>query len=96
MNLEGSYTLKDVKDGVATIGLAADISMKNDSLQLQGMTAKVDFKGTYSGDYLMDINSGLGKTASLSMPLKGTMEIMGMSVPVEMNTKTEMTVTPGK
>jgi hypothetical protein len=93
MDVEATYTLKEIKGNIATIGMNADLSMKDDSVEMQGMPAKIDLKGSYTGDYEMDIKTGLGKTAKINMPITGNMEIMGMSVPLDIKTEAEMSTT---
>jgi hypothetical protein len=41
MDIESVYTLKDVQNGIATIGMAADIQMKKDDAEMQGMKVKI-------------------------------------------------------
>ena len=93
MDIESVYTLKDIKNGIATIGMAAEIQMKKDDAEMQGMQVKVDLKGSYTGDYHMDVLSGLGVSASLSMPIKGTMEVMSTIVPLEVTSTIESSTT---
>ncbi|MCW3126871.1 MAG: hypothetical protein JWO03_2529, partial [Bacteroidetes bacterium] len=96
MEIESVYTLKEVKGNTATIGMSANINMKKDSLEMQGMTVKVDIKGSYSGDYNLDMTTGLGTSANLTMPLKGTLEMMNMVVPIEINSIIETGTTTVK
>jgi hypothetical protein len=41
----------------------------------------------------MNINTGMSNTASISMPIKGTMEVMGLEFPVTVNTSMQTTTT---
>ena len=88
VDMTSTYTLKEVKGNTAVIGMAADLAMKNDSMEVQGMTAKMDLKGTFAGDYKMDMKSGLPTAGTLEMPITGSMEVMNMTVP--MNVKSSM------
>ncbi|MBS1593092.1 MAG: hypothetical protein JST90_02125 [Bacteroidetes bacterium] len=90
VDIKSTYTLKEVKGNNAVIGMAADIAMKNDSMEVQGMTAKLDLKGTFAGDYKMDIKTGLPTAGSIDMPITGSMEIMNMAVPMNMKSSMDM------
>ncbi len=90
IDISGNYTLKEVKGNTAVIGLAADIAMKNDTMEVQGLTAKMDLKGNYSGDYKMDLRSGLPLAGSMDMPVSGTMEVMNTIVPLNVKTSMDM------
>ena len=89
MDIKTGYTLQAVKDGIAKISANGDFTMKKDDYEANGMKMKVDFTGTYSGTYDMDIKTGINKKGTILMPMKGTMEIMGMEVPVTVNTNLE-------
>lgn len=90
VDIKSVYTLKEIKGNTAVIGMAADIAMKNDSMEVQGMTAKIDLKGTFAGDYKMDMKSGLPTAGTLDMPITGNMEVMSMSVPMNMKSSLDM------
>jgi hypothetical protein len=54
---------------------------------------KTDLVGNYDGVYQMDVNTGMSNTAAISMPVKGTMEVMGLEFPVTVNTSMQTTTT---
>ena len=85
MDITTTYTLKEVKDGIAQIAATADLSVKSDSIEANGTQMKINLTGSCIGMFTMNINTGISTTSTLSMPMKGTMEIMGMEVPVSMN-----------
>ena len=94
MDIKTGYTLKEVSNGVAKIAASGDFSMKKDDYEANGLKMKVDFKGTYSGIYDLDVATGISRKGNIIMPMKGTMELMGMEVPVTVSTNMQTTTTP--
>ncbi|MBS1686781.1 MAG: hypothetical protein JSS76_18735 [Bacteroidetes bacterium] len=90
IDMTSAYTLKEVKGNTAVISMAADLAMKNDSMEVQGMTASMDLKGTFTGDYKMDMKSGLPTAGTMEMPITGTMQVMNMSVPMNVKSSLDM------
>jgi len=93
MDISTGYTLKDVSNGVAKISASGDFSMKKDDFESNGMKMKINFTGTYTGTYDLDLTTGISKTGNIQMPMKGTMELMGMEVPVTVSTNMQTTTT---
>ena len=93
IELNAGYTLKEVNNGIAKIVATGDFNMKNDDVEANGIKMKTDLAGNYDGVYQMDINTGMSNTAAISMPIKGTMEVMGLEFPVTVNTSMQTTTT---
>jgi hypothetical protein len=93
VDISASYTLKEVNNGIAKIAATGDFSMKNDEIEANGIKMKTNLSGSYDGIYLTDINTGMTQSATISMPLRGTMEVMGMEFPVTVNTTMQNTTT---
>jgi hypothetical protein len=93
IDIKTVYTLKEVKNGIAKIASSGDMNMKKDDFETNGMKMKIDFTGTYAGTYEMDVNTGMSKRGAVIMPMKGTMEMMGMEVPVTISTNLQTTTT---
>lgn len=94
MDIKTGYTLKEVNNGVAKITASGDFTMKKDDYEANGMKMKVDFTGTYAGTYDLDVKTGISQKGIIAMPMKGTMELMGMEVPVTVSTNLQTTTTP--
>ena len=94
VEMNTGYTLKEVSNGIARITATGNISMKNDDLEVSGVKMKTDLAGTYDGTYDLDIATGISTKALISMPVKGTMSVMGMEFPVTVNSSTQTTTTP--
>jgi len=82
IDISTTYTLKEVNNGIAKIMVKGDFTIKKDDYEANGMTMKINFTGGYDGFYDLDINTGISNSAQINMPMKGTMEVMGMEVPV--------------
>jgi hypothetical protein len=93
IELNAGYTLKEVNNGIAKIIATGDFNVKNDDVETNGIKMKTDLTGNYDGVYQMDINTGISNTAAISMPVKGTMEVMGLEFPVTVNTSMQTTTT---
>jgi len=76
IELNAGYTLKEVNNGIAKIVATGDFNMKDDDVEANGIKMKTDLVGNYDGVYQMDVNTGMSNTAAISMPVKGTMEVM--------------------
>lgn len=85
IEISTTYLLKEVNNGIAKITVKGDFTMKKDDYKANGITMKINFSGTYNGFYDLDINSGMSNRAEIAMPMKGTMEVMDMEVPVTVN-----------
>lgn len=94
MDIKTGYTLKGVNNGIAKIAASGDFTMKKDDYEANDIKMKVDFTGTYSGTYDLDIATGISKKGNIAMPMKGTMELMGMEVPVTVSTNIQTTTDP--
>jgi hypothetical protein len=85
IEISTTYVLKEVNNGVAKITVKGDFTIKKDDYKANGITMKINFAGNYNGFYDLDINSGMSNRAEIAMPMKGTMEVMEMEVPVTVN-----------
>ncbi len=93
IDITTGYKLQEVKNGIARIAASGDFTMKKDDYETAGMKMKIDFSGTYTGTYDLDVSTGISTTSNVSMPMKGTMEVMGMELPVTVTTAIQTTTT---
>ena len=94
IEISTGYILKEVSNGKAKITATGDISMKNDDVEVSGMKVKTDLTGKYNGTYDLDLATGISNKAAITMPVQGTMSVMGMEFPVTVNSTTQTTTTP--
>jgi Family of unknown function (DUF6263) len=85
------YTLTSVKDGIATINLQSGIKLEDQQMEVQGARVTADLEGEQSGEMQIDISTGLLRTGSSSLKIKGALLVMGVKVPVTINTSSRIT-----
>jgi len=94
IEINTGYKLKEVNNGIAKITSTGDVKMKSDDVEISGMKMKIDIAGKYDGTYDMDVSTGISNKTIINMPVNGTMSVMGMEVPVSINSTTQTTTTP--
>lgn len=94
IEINTGYKLKEVNNGIAKITSTGDIKMKSDDVEVSGMKMKIDIAGKYDGAYDMDVSTGISNKTVINMPVNGTMSVMGMEVPVTINSTTQTSTTP--
>ncbi|MFD2582739.1 DUF6263 family protein [Pedobacter vanadiisoli] len=77
------YTLKEVKDNVAILGVKGTLISKGD-FQVMGNKMETDLKGTNSGETSIDIKTGVVLNSHLRIELYGKMKSMGQDIDFEM------------
>ncbi|MBE5320546.1 hypothetical protein IM793_15370 [Pedobacter sp. MR2016-19] len=77
------YTLKEVKDGIATLSVKGALVSKG-SFEAMGNKMETDLKGTNSGETSIDIKTGIVLNSHLRIELYGKMKSMGQDIDFEM------------
>ena len=89
-----TMTLKKIKGNIATIQCKGEMATKEDATQeVMGMDAKISVNGTITGYMYIDLNNGLPIKNELNQNIEGSMEILGMAVPLKVKSKTTATTT---
>lgn len=83
-----TYTVKAINgnEGIVVMKSTTDL---NKEMEREGMAVKVQMKANTEGEYMVDVTSGVIKTAKMIQKSKGTTEMMGQVIPMTM----EMVVT---
>lgn len=89
MNISTTYTLKAVKDNVATINLNSEIAMSPDAGQNEVM--KMNISGTQKGDLEVDMNTGMPLKGNIIQDITGEIEAQGKKMPMKINSDIKMT-----
>ncbi len=76
-----TYTLKSITTDGALVSFTGTMA-KTGTVEQNGMEIQLDMSGTTKGETTYEAGSGLLKTSSSSMDLKGTMGIMGQNAPL--------------
>jgi hypothetical protein len=77
------YTLKEVKDGIATLSVKGTLISKG-NFEAMGNKMETDLKGTNSGETSLDIKTGIVLNSHLRIELYGKMKSMGQDIDFEM------------
>jgi hypothetical protein len=88
-NVKNFYTLKEINDGVASIESNGEIASDSTDTNLMGYNVTTDLKGQQQGEYAMDIKTGMLMHCKITAAIKGTIQMMGREIPIEieMNVK---------
>jgi len=78
-----TYTLKEVKDGIAILGVNGKLISKG-GFETPGNKMETDLKGTNSGDVELDIKTGMIINGHLRIEMIGTMKSSGQNIDFEM------------
>jgi hypothetical protein len=76
-----TYTLKSIGADGAVVSFAGTLA-KNGTMEQNGMEIQMDMTGTSTGESLFDAGTGLLKTSTSTVELKGNMSVAGQSVPI--------------
>lgn len=87
-----TYTLKQVNGDEGTVSLNGDLTISRE-IQQQGTTMQMSMTGTTSGEYTFDTKTGIIKTRKALTKTSGTVDVMGQSIPMTMETNVVSTVT---
>lgn len=87
-----TYTLKEVKgdEGLVTLSGNSNISKEVDQ---QGMSLQIMMQGTILGEYTFDVPTGIIKNRKQTTKATGTVDVMGQSVPMTVDTSVTSTIT---
>lgn len=87
-----TYTLKSVAGNEGVVSLAGSTNVNQD-VEQGSMAMHVDMKGVTEGEYSFDLVSGIISNMKSVTKSTGTVEVMGQSVPLKMETTVFNTVT---
>lgn len=82
-----TYTLTSVADGMAQVESASQISSgKENKTNLMGYDVSTNLRGEQSGSYEVEERTGRVVKSRTETDIKGTLELVGKTVPVRINT----------
>ena len=91
MKMVNTYTLKQVTGNEATLEITGQMA-KTGVVEQQGMQIPMNLTGTFTGISVYDLGQGILKKNETAIKVNGTMELMGQSMPLKMNTTVQTTV----
>ena len=98
--LTSTYTLKEVSDGIATIGVSGKLKIDpaNAKTSIQGMNATYFMDGTREGEVKVEVETGWMQSGTFTDNIVGSISLEaspqmpnGMTIPMEMNNETTIT-----
>jgi hypothetical protein len=98
--LTNNFTLKEVNNGVATIGVKGSLKVDpaNAKTTIQGMNATYFMDGTRKGEIMVEVETGWMQSGTLTDNIVGSISLEanpqmpnGMTIPMEMNNETTIT-----
>ena len=86
-----TYTLKEVKGNDGVVSMSGNMNV-NREMEQQGMTLQVSMQGTILGEYIFDVATGIIKSKKANTKATGTVEAMGQSIPMTVDTTVTSTI----
>jgi Family of unknown function (DUF6263) len=83
-NIDNTYKVKSIEDGIATITISSDINMENQQAQVERTSVTTNLKGSQSGEIKMETATGMLLSSYTKLKLKGDILVMGRTVPLKM------------
>lgn len=90
LNVNNSFTLKGIDDGVALIRSEGDMTSDSAAISIMGYEVTANLKGHQRGDYEIDTKTGMLVNASITAHVEGAMQVMGRDIPITVDMKVKM------
>jgi hypothetical protein len=91
MDIDNTYTLKSVKNGVAKIEMSSTIKQDDEISGIAMLPgAEISIDGTQKGEISVDISTGLVIQSTISQSIKQLIKAQGMEIPVNLESKLEI------
>lgn len=91
MKVENVYTLKSIDGNTAHLELKAKINGDGNADLPEMKGVKISLQGEQSGSMDVDISTGLVSKGDVNWKINGDMSMMGMKMPITINSKVHMT-----
>jgi Family of unknown function (DUF6263) len=91
--IKSTYTLKAINSDIAVIGVEGTITSDQATTNVIGIGVggvTTDLKGEQEGEFEMETKTGMLISCKIKAKVKGTIQVMGREVPVEINTSVKM------
>ncbi len=86
-----TYTLKSIKGSDGIVSMSGNMNVNRD-MEQQGMTLQISMQGTILGEYIFDVATGIIKSKKANTKATGTVEAMGQSIPMTVDTTVTSTI----
>ncbi len=85
-----TYTLRSLSGNDGIVDVKSNLVI-NRELEQQGMTMQMAMSGNITGEYSFDVKTGVIKNRKMKTVASGTIDVMGQSVPLTLNSTLEST-----
>ncbi|MFK7921798.1 MAG: DUF6263 family protein [Bacteroidia bacterium] len=93
MNTYTDFEAMAINSSTATIKIEGELETDdNATMDMGGAQLDVGMGGTIAGEYIIDVKTGLLKSADYEMEAIGEMSLQGTTIPMIINTKTSITL----
>ena len=83
--IKTKYTIKEIKNNIATIQLESEVNMKPSTAGMEG-----NMSGTQSGIMLVDTKTGMPVSSEISQNIKGSIKAQGMDISQDLTSKVKI------
>jgi len=90
LDIGSTYTLQDIKDGVAIVRSLGTIRSNNSTGNLNGYSFTVDLTGEQDGSFEIETSTGMVLHSSIESTIRGEMEMLGKKVPMKIHSTVNM------
>jgi hypothetical protein len=87
---KSTFQLIDIEDHLATIVSSGDIGSDGKSVDLMGQTVIVNLKGHQTGDYKIDVESGMLLKCDIQAQVDGAITVMGKERAIKIETSFQL------
>lgn len=88
-----NYTIKEIKGNTATVSISGT-ETRDTKMEMQGMEIDTKTSGNFTGEQIVDVNTGVISQNNLTADSKGTINVMGQEIPTTVKATSVTTVKP--
>ena len=85
MNVESTYTLKKVENGIATLDIKSKITSSGSEKMIQGTKVEMSVNGMQTGTMDVEVASGMTMKSSIVQKIDSKMKAQGQEIPISVN-----------
>ena len=82
-----TYKLVSISNGIANITVAGDVALNDQRTSLNNYSAVMSLEGKQKGAIKVNLNTGMIEQSKTSFIASGTMQLMGMEIPLKLENK---------
>jgi len=90
LNTRNTFTLRSIRDGVATIDTEGAIKSDSATTKMMGYEVASDLKGRQEGEYTIETATGMLLSYRTTAKIEGTITLLGRDVPITIETSANL------